>query len=60
MDLAQLLETVQQRCCRLCRHGYFRDDRSDGLCKRSENAFGVLPKIIDELDTCPLWQSKEK
>lgn len=52
-------ETLSFKCCRLCKHSYFRDEEFIGMCKHSKNAYGTLPKRIEELHTCEYWEDKD-
>jgi hypothetical protein len=53
-------EAVKLKCCKLCEFSYLRDDVEFGYCKKPENAFGIMPKIIHELDGCPHFKKKVK
>lgn len=51
-------EACQLRCCKLCKHSWLPYDQTEGFCKNQNNAYGYLPKMVEELDTCEHWESK--
>lgn len=54
-----LLESIENKPCRLCTYGYFNDGEDSGLCKLEVNARHGWPKRIGELQTCPEWKRRE-
>lgn len=53
-----LKNATNYNCCKNCRYSYLRDDSEMGYCKRPENAYGIMPKIVDEMYICPLWEGR--
>jgi hypothetical protein len=47
------------KCCKLCKHSYFREESESGFCKLSVNTQNPLtPKIVDEMASCLKWEKK--
>jgi hypothetical protein len=55
----QILEdALDYNCCKNCKFSYLRDESDMGYCKLSENAFGILPKMVSEMYVCKYWEKK--